>query len=71
MLDEPTSALDLATEAEIVDEIVRRAVGRTVLVITHNEAVARASDAVLVVSNARVLVNSYSSGSSESADIFQ
>lgn len=71
VLDEPTSALDLATEAEIVDEIVRRAVGRTVLVITHNEAVARASDAVLVVSNARVLVNSYSSGSSESADIFQ
>ena len=49
ILDEPTAALDPAMEREVLDGYMRLMRGRTVIVITHRDAVAAAADRVYSV----------------------
>lgn len=55
ILDESTSALDPASEHIIVEELRKRFGGnRTLVMITHHEAMAEAADRVLFVKNGRL-----------------
>jgi thiol reductant ABC exporter CydD subunit len=47
VLDEPTAHLDADTAASVADAIVRVTAGRTTLVITHDEALARRADRIV------------------------
>ncbi len=49
LCDEPTGALDYATSREILQllETVNQTYGTTILIVTHNEAIARMSDRVI------------------------
>ena len=55
VLDEPTAALDPLQERHIVDSYQAVMRGRTSIVISHREAVARAADHVAVVDGARLV----------------
>jgi ABC-type multidrug transport system fused ATPase/permease subunit len=57
ILDEPTSALDSLTESALMDGLLpaTKARGRTVLLITHRLAVARAADTILVLQDGRIV----------------
>ncbi|MDR1094316.1 MAG: ABC transporter ATP-binding protein [Clostridiales bacterium] len=55
LCDEPTGALDSGTGAEILTLLKRQArAGRTVVVVTHNAALAAAADRVIRVRNGQV-----------------
>jgi ATP-binding cassette subfamily C protein CydD len=47
LLDEPTAHLDAATQDRVMDEILRFAQGRTLLLATHAPSVARRLPRVL------------------------
>ncbi len=55
VLDEATSALDAATEAHLLANLRRAGSGRTVLLVTHRQAVLDACDRVLVLDRGRVV----------------
>jgi ABC-type bacteriocin/lantibiotic exporter with double-glycine peptidase domain len=55
VLDEATSALDAATEAHLLANIRRAGSGRTVLVVTHRQAVLEACDRVLLLERGRIM----------------
>lgn len=55
VLDEPTNGLDAASERLVVEAIRRAAVGRTVLVVTHQMALAEVADQVVVLSGGKVV----------------
>jgi ATP-binding cassette subfamily B protein len=55
VLDEPTAALDPVQERHIVDSYQAVMRGRTSIVISHREAVARAADQVAVIDGARLV----------------
>ena len=55
VLDEPTAALDPVQERHIVESYQAVMRGRTSIVISHREAVARAADHVAVVDGARLV----------------
>ncbi|HWJ76210.1 MAG TPA: thiol reductant ABC exporter subunit CydD [Kaistia sp.] len=55
LLDEPTAHLDAATEARIIAAILRFAEGRTLVVVTHSEAVARSMDRIYRIAGGRLL----------------
>jgi len=56
LCDEPTGALDITTGATVLDALVRVNVdlGTTVLIITHNAAIAGAADRVVTLSDGRI-----------------
>ncbi|MGW7290956.1 ABC transporter ATP-binding protein/permease [Streptomyces xiamenensis] len=54
VLDEATSSVDERREADIVEELLRAARGRTVLVIAHRLAAVRHADRIVVLSEGRV-----------------
>lgn len=47
LLDEPFSALDSDTKAQIIDALLPRIKGRTVVIVTHSEAEAALADTVI------------------------
>jgi putative ABC transport system ATP-binding protein len=57
LCDEPTGALDITTGATVLKAIeqVNEALGTTVVVITHNAAIARMADRVLTLSDGRIM----------------
>jgi putative ABC transport system ATP-binding protein len=57
LADEPTGSLDAETGARILDLLVgvARTGGRTMVVVTHSDAVARAADRVLVLRDGRLV----------------
>ncbi|SHG10566.1 ATP-binding cassette, subfamily C, CydD [Kaistia soli DSM 19436] len=55
LLDEPTAHLDAVTEARIIDAILAFAEGRTLVVVTHSEAVARSMDRIYRIAGGRLL----------------
>lgn len=54
LLDEPTTSLDAATEARVLEAILAFAKGRTLLIATHADAVARRMDRSLKIVGNRV-----------------
>jgi ATP-binding cassette subfamily B protein len=54
ILDEPSAALDPARERELVDNLRRKFVGKTLIAITHKPALAAAADQVLYIKDGRV-----------------
>ena len=56
LCDEPTGALDYATGKLVLDVIARinRELGTTVLVITHNAAIAGMADRVIFLGDGRI-----------------
>jgi ABC-type lipoprotein export system ATPase subunit len=57
LADEPTSDLDEQTEIEIMDELmaVNREVGTTLLLVTHNLALAEQAEQIVHISNGAVV----------------
>ncbi len=55
VLDEPSAALDPSSERQIVGAYRRAMRGRTVLVISHREDVARDADRIVMLDGARVV----------------
>ncbi len=56
LYDEPTSALDPSLRREVEETLRRvRALGMTQLVVTHDVALARATDVVLVIDSGRLV----------------
>lgn len=56
LADEPTGALDSATAEQVRDAFLRaRALGKTVLVATHDPAFATVADRVLHMSDGRIV----------------
>jgi ABC-type multidrug transport system fused ATPase/permease subunit len=53
VLDEPTAHLDADTAAAVGDAIMRASAGRTTLLITHDEALARRADRVISLEQGR------------------
>ncbi|MDH0735363.1 thiol reductant ABC exporter subunit CydD [Achromobacter spanius] len=54
LLDEPTAHLDEATQARLLDEILKFSVGRTLLLATHSAAVAARLGRVVRVADGKV-----------------
>ena len=55
LLDEPTAHLDAATEARIIEAILDFADGRTLIIATHSQAVARRMDRIYRIAGGRLL----------------
>lgn len=55
LLDEPTAHLDAATEERIVEAILAFSEGRTLIVATHSQAVARRMDRIYRIAGGRLL----------------
>ena len=57
LADEPTADLDEQTESEIMDELlaVNRELGTTLLLVTHNLALAEAAEQVVHIASGRVV----------------
>lgn len=55
--DEPTGALDTENARRVLTilERLRRKEGRTVVIITHNPAIAQMADRVIKMSNGRII----------------
>lgn len=54
LLDEPTNGLDATSEALVIAAIRRAAVGRTVLIVTHQLSLAEVADHIVVLADGRV-----------------
>ena len=57
LCDEPTGALDIATGIKVLEalEMVNRELGTTVVVITHNAAIAEIANRVLTMADGRIV----------------
>jgi ATP-binding cassette, subfamily B, bacterial len=54
ILDEPTSAVDVATEAALMDALVRLTRGRTTLLIAHRLSTILRADRIVVIERGRI-----------------
>jgi putative ABC transport system ATP-binding protein len=56
LCDEPTGALDISTGIVVLEAIerVNREIGTTVVIITHNAAIAEMADRVVVMADGRI-----------------
>jgi ATP-binding cassette, subfamily B, bacterial len=54
VLDEPTTGLDAESESEVLDGLRALMQGRTTIIVTHSERLARTADRVVVVDEGRV-----------------
>ena len=59
LCDEPTGALDYSTSKEILEllERVNKTYGTTILVVTHNEAIAEMANRVLRLHDGKLVEN--------------
>jgi ABC-type lipoprotein export system ATPase subunit len=66
LADEPTGSLDAETGTRVLELLVglARIDGRTMVVVTHNDAVARAADRILVLRDARLFEETTTGGAS-------
>ena len=55
LMDDPTAAVDPRTEHEILDAMERAMAGRTTIVVAHRLSMLRRADAVLVLSDGKLL----------------
>lgn len=55
ILDEATSALDYETEANIVTNLAKLKIDKTIIIITHRLSLARISDVIIYMKNGKVL----------------
>jgi ABC transporter len=55
LLDEPTSGLDAASEADVLDGLEILMQGRTTIIVTHSESLARSVDRVVVMEDGRLV----------------
>jgi ATP-binding cassette subfamily B protein len=55
ILDEPSAALDSARERELVDNLRRKFIGKTLVAITHKPLLASLADHVLCIDEGRVV----------------
>ena len=64
LADEPTGSLDAETGMRVLELLVglARNEGRTMIVVTHSDAVARATDRVLALRDARLVDESFPGG---------
>jgi len=64
LADEPTGSLDAETGARVLDLLVglARTGGRTMVVVTHSDAVSRAADRVLVLRDGRLVEETFPGG---------
>jgi putative ABC transport system ATP-binding protein len=64
LADEPTGSLDAETGARVLELLVglARNGGRTMVVVTHSDAVAKAADRVLAIRNGRLVEETVSGG---------
>jgi ATP-binding cassette, subfamily B, bacterial len=58
LLDEPTTGLDAASEALVVEALMRVAEGRTTLVVTHDPKLAECCDRVVFIEGGRIVEDS-------------
>ncbi len=62
LLDEPTAHLDPTTEAEVIDSLKRLAVGRTVVIASHSQALRAAFPKLLELDRGRVATMARAAG---------
>lgn len=62
LLDEATCALDPATEESILDAALQNTPGKTVLFVTHNDAVTARCDRVLTMESGKIVLPSCGGG---------
>ena len=63
LCDEPTGALDYATGKEILELLQKQAheEGKTVIIVTHNSALAEMADHLIRVKNGKIVLDQYNS----------
>jgi ATP-binding cassette subfamily B protein len=71
LLDEPTAALDPATEARVLANLRRWAVGRLVFLVTHRLSTLRHADRVLVLADGRIAASGDHAGLHESSERYR
>lgn len=60
LMDEPTGNLDSAAEAELLDLLDElHAAGKTLLMVTHNPAVAARAERVVQVKDGRIVADTH------------
>jgi putative ABC transport system ATP-binding protein len=71
LCDEPTGALDLETGRVVLDELRRlnRAGNRTVVMVTHNSAIARMADRVVRMRSGEIVAVEHNGQPVEAADV--
>lgn len=57
VLDEPTSSMDQQTEAKVVENLYRYSIDKTMIVITHRNALLSICDRVLVVEDGKIIAD--------------
>ncbi|HKP17157.1 MAG TPA: ABC transporter ATP-binding protein, partial [Gaiellaceae bacterium] len=57
VLDEPTTGLDAASEREVMDGLERLMAGRTTILVTHSDRLARRAERALVIGDGRVIAD--------------
>ena len=55
ILDEPTSSMDQNSEAQIVERLNKFSEGKTLLIITHRNALLAICDRILVMENGKII----------------
>jgi len=58
LLDEPTSSMDQQTETKVVENLYRYSVDKTMIVITHRNALLSICDRVLVIEDGKIIADS-------------
>jgi putative ABC transport system ATP-binding protein len=66
LADEPTGSLDAETGTRVLELLVglARNEGRTMIIVTHSDAVARATDRVLAIRDGRLVEETFPGGAS-------
>ena len=57
LLDEPTGSMDNSTEKMVLDQLGEFATGRTLLVVTHRNAILKLVDRIIVLDNGRIVAD--------------
>lgn len=57
ILDEPTSSMDQATEGAVIERLKAWSTGKTLVMITHRNALLQLADRVLVVDGGQIITD--------------
>ena len=57
ILDEPTSSMDQATEASVIERLKAWSTGKTMVMITHRNALLQLADRVLIVDGGQIITD--------------
>jgi len=55
ILDEPTSALDIHTEQEVIQQLFRFLAGKSAVIVTHHDELARRAHRIVVLEQGRIV----------------